>query len=86
MVLDQRKLITLRVTILFILGSLRSSGAILSTLVFTALAFLCLGIQNLVGSNAARIAGGSFGMLASVCAWWGAMAGFWTKVCEGVLV
>lgn len=69
-----------RVTVLFIMGSLRSSGAILSTLVFTALAFLCLAIQNLAGSDAARIAGGSFGMLASACSWWGAMAGFWTKV------
>jgi hypothetical protein len=68
-----------RVTILFILGSLRSSGAILSTLIFTALAFLCLGIQNLAHSDTARIAGGSFGILASACSWWGAMSGFWTK-------
>jgi len=67
------------VTILFILGSLRSSGAVLFTLIFTALALLGLGINNFNGSNGARIAGGAFGMCATVTAFWGAMAGFWVK-------
>ncbi|KAM0789791.1 hypothetical protein ACM66B_006643 [Microbotryomycetes sp. NB124-2] len=67
------------VTIIFIIGSLRSSAAVLSTLVFTALAFLTLAINSFSPSDGARIAGGSFGMLASFCSWWAAMAGFWVK-------
>ncbi|ORY28181.1 GPR1/FUN34/yaaH family-domain-containing protein [Naematelia encephala] len=67
------------VTILFILGSLRSSGAVLATLSFTALAFLTLGIYQFNGSNSARIAGGRFLLLKMQTAWWGAMSGFWTR-------
>ena len=37
------------VTMLFIIGALRSSGAVLATLVFTALAFLTLGINAFTG-------------------------------------
>ncbi|KAL8280250.1 hypothetical protein RQP46_007364 [Phenoliferia psychrophenolica] len=67
------------VTMLFVIGALRSSGAVLSTLIFTALAFLLLAVNAFNPSDAARIAGGSFGMLASACAFWGAMCGFWVK-------
>ncbi|KAK4052951.1 hypothetical protein OIO90_004075 [Microbotryomycetes sp. JL221] len=55
------------VTIVFIIGSLRSSVAVLTTLVFTALAFLTLAINSFSPSDSARIAGGSLGMLASLC-------------------
>ncbi|GAA5838807.1 hypothetical protein JCM11251_006745 [Rhodosporidiobolus azoricus] len=67
------------VTIVFIIGSLRSSGAVLSTLVFTAVAFLALAINNFSPSDGARIAGGALGMVAAFCSWWAAMAGFWVK-------
>ncbi|RSH89112.1 hypothetical protein EHS25_002778 [Saitozyma podzolica] len=67
------------VTILFIIGSLRSSAGVLTTLVFTALAFLALGIYNMAGLDGGRIAGGVFGMIATAkSAWWTAMAGYWT--------
>ncbi|GFZ46979.1 hypothetical protein JCM24511_04205 [Saitozyma sp. JCM 24511] len=66
------------VTVLFIIGSLRSSAGVLTTLVFTALAFLALGIYNMAGLDGGRIAGGVFGMVATASAWWTAMAGYWT--------
>ncbi|RXK37007.1 hypothetical protein M231_05714 [Tremella mesenterica] len=65
------------VTILFILGALRSSLAVLLTLVFTGLTYLTLGIYYFYALDGARIAGGVFGMLATAAAWWAAMSGFW---------
>ena len=60
-------------------GSFRTTAAVVSTLAFTALAFLFLGINSFTGSNGCRLAGGWFGILAAFCAWWGAMAGFWSR-------
>ncbi|KAM0747620.1 hypothetical protein T439DRAFT_317713 [Meredithblackwellia eburnea MCA 4105] len=67
------------VTMLFIIGALRSSAAVLSTLVFTALAFLTLAINSFTGSDASRVAGGAFGMAATFCSFWAAICGFWSK-------
>ncbi|KAF7979174.1 hypothetical protein HWV62_43445 [Athelia sp. TMB] len=67
------------VTMLFVIGALRSSVAILSTLVFVALAFATLGTAEFTGSDAARIAGGAFSICAAICAYWGAVSGFYGK-------
>lgn len=67
------------VTMLFFVGALRTNVTIVSTLGFTVLAFLFLGLSNFTGSDPCRIAGGAFGMCATFCAWWGAMTGFWSS-------
>ncbi|KAL7418263.1 hypothetical protein Q5752_006719 [Cryptotrichosporon argae] len=66
------------VTILFIIGALRSSGGVLGMLSFAALAFIALGIFNFTGHDGGRIAGGVFGMCATATAWWTAMCGYFT--------
>ncbi|KAF7969188.1 hypothetical protein HWV62_27963 [Athelia sp. TMB] len=63
----------------FVIGALRSSVAILSTLVFVALAFATLGTAEFTGSDAARISGGAFSICAAICAYWGAVSGFYGK-------
>jgi len=66
------------VTVLFMIGSLRSSIGVLSTLTFTALSLASLAIFYMTGHDGGRIAGGAFGMCATATAWWTAMTGFWT--------
>ncbi|BGP30351.1 hypothetical protein JCM10296v2_002105 [Rhodotorula toruloides] len=63
----------------FVIGALRTSVSVLSTLVFTFLNFVTLAVWKLDGSDAARIVGGVFGLCASACATWGAAAGFYTN-------
>ncbi|KZP22787.1 hypothetical protein FIBSPDRAFT_1043370 [Athelia psychrophila] len=67
------------VTMLFIFGALRSNGAVLSTLVFTALALATLGMSEFTGADPVRIAGGVFSICAALCAYWGAVSGFYGK-------
>ncbi|KAF7972482.1 hypothetical protein HWV62_17912 [Athelia sp. TMB] len=67
------------VTVLFIIGALRSTGAVLSTLVFTALALATLGGAEFTGNDATRIAGGAFSICAAACAYWGSVSGFYGK-------
>jgi len=60
-------------------GSFRTTAAVVATLVFTALAFLFLGLNAFTASDGCRLAGGWFGIFAAFSAWWGAMAGFWSR-------
>ncbi|WOO78448.1 ammonium permease ATO2-like protein [Vanrija pseudolonga] len=65
------------VSVLFVMGSLRSSVAMMAVLTATALSFLTLAVYHLTESNGARIAGGVFSALTTAAAWWTAMAGYW---------
>lgn len=67
------------ITVLFIIGALRSSGAVLSVLVFTGLSFGCLAGGQTTGSVHATTAGGAFGICASFAAWYTACCGFYVK-------
>ncbi|GAA99866.1 uncharacterized protein L969DRAFT_84210 [Mixia osmundae IAM 14324] len=67
------------VTTLFVIGALRTSVVVLSTLVFTALAFASLAASLNLDSQHALTAGGAFGICASICAYAAACAGFYTK-------
>jgi len=67
------------ISVIFLIGALRSSGAIIVTLFFTMMTFSMLAIFFLTGSDGCRIAGGSFGVCASVGAWWAGLSGLWTK-------
>ncbi|EJT46408.1 hypothetical protein A1Q1_05055 [Trichosporon asahii var. asahii CBS 2479] len=66
------------ITFLFIIASLRSSVAILSTLVFTCISFALLAAAEIGGSPSVKTASGATCMIAGLCGYWSAMAGYWT--------
>ncbi|RSH83246.1 uncharacterized protein EHS24_006914 [Apiotrichum porosum] len=66
------------VTFFFCLAALRSSVAVLGTLSFTGIAFMCMAIQNLTGSDHARVAAGAFQLIAGSFGYWAALSGYWT--------
>lgn len=66
------------ITFLFIIASLRSSVAILSTLVFTCISFALLAAAEIGGNASVKTASGATCMIAGLCGYWSAMAGYWT--------
>ncbi|KAF8326981.1 GPR1/FUN34/yaaH family-domain-containing protein [Cantharellus anzutake] len=67
------------VSLVFLVGALRTNAAIISTLVCASVAFCFFAIHSMNASNGARIAGSAFGIGAAACAWWAALSGFWTR-------
>lgn len=67
------------ITFLFVIASLRSSVAILSTLVFTCISFALLASAEISGHPTVKTASGAFCMIAGLCGYWSAMAGYWTS-------
>ncbi|GAA5981006.1 hypothetical protein JCM10908_003949 [Rhodotorula pacifica] len=70
-------IVWMMVTIFFMIAALRTTIAVFSTLLFTALTFLVLAIQNFTGNDTARIVGGVFGLCASASSWWAAASALW---------
>ncbi|KAF8321971.1 GPR1/FUN34/yaaH family-domain-containing protein [Cantharellus anzutake] len=66
-------------SIVFLIGACRSSGAVVSTLASAALSFMMLGIHAFSGNDNCRLAGGWFGLISAGSAWWASMSGFWLK-------
>ncbi|WOO78447.1 Ammonia transport outward protein 2 [Vanrija pseudolonga] len=62
----------------FVLASFRSSVAILSTLTFTTLTFVCLAIFNMTGTKGSQYASGAMACIAAWCGFWAALAGYWS--------
>ena len=57
-------------TIYFFVASFKTNWALLITFIVLLPAFICLDIGNLAGSSAFTIAGGYFGILAAIGAWY----------------
>jgi len=67
------------VSVVCVIGGLRSSGAIIVTLICAVFTLCFFAIFFLNGSDGCRIAGGCFGLATAAGSWWAGVSGFWTK-------